>query len=111
MAKCTQTVFAFPSCKSRKVSADFSGGNITSFGGLQLLRLADDGGAVSKSGESCLKSNLPQGILRDRRALVVKNNYSCNMRVSGSENISTSRPPPCANCFVSQINLYHKYIL
>lgn len=25
MTECTQTVFAFPSCKSRKVSADFAG--------------------------------------------------------------------------------------
>ncbi|MDF7824483.1 IS1380 family transposase [Pontiellaceae bacterium B12227] len=41
MTKCTQTNFDFPSCKSRKVSVDFSGGNITSNGGVLLLRQAD----------------------------------------------------------------------
>ena len=41
MTKCKQTSFAFPSCKSRKVRADFSGGNITSFGGVMLLKQAD----------------------------------------------------------------------
>lgn len=41
MAECTQTLFRFPSCKSRKVEADFSGGNITSFGGAMLLKQAD----------------------------------------------------------------------
>jgi hypothetical protein len=31
----------FPSCKSRKITADFSGGNITSNGGILLLKQAD----------------------------------------------------------------------
>lgn len=41
MTECTQTDFTFPTCKSRKITADFSGGNITSNGGVLLLRQAD----------------------------------------------------------------------
>jgi hypothetical protein len=41
MTECTQTELSFPSCKSRKVTADFSGGTITSYGGASLLRQAD----------------------------------------------------------------------
>lgn len=41
MTQCTQTVFEFPSCKSRKVSADFSGGEISSIGGVMLLKQAE----------------------------------------------------------------------
>ena len=41
MTECTQSEFAFPSCKSRKVSVDFQGGNISSLGGSLLLSQAD----------------------------------------------------------------------
>lgn len=41
MTECTQTELSFPSCKSRKVSVDFAGGNISSFGGSVLLAQAD----------------------------------------------------------------------
>ena len=41
MTECTQTELAFPSCKSRKVSVDFRGGNISSLGGSLLLSQAD----------------------------------------------------------------------
>lgn len=41
MTECTQTELSFPSCKSKKVSVDFSGGNISSFGRAVLLRQAD----------------------------------------------------------------------
>ncbi|MDF7806850.1 IS1380 family transposase [Pontiellaceae bacterium B12219] len=41
MTEYTQTHFNFPSCKSRKITVDFSGGNITSNGGVLLLRQAD----------------------------------------------------------------------
>jgi len=41
MAKCTQAEWHFPSCKSRKVTADFQGGSITSHGGVLLLRQVD----------------------------------------------------------------------
>ena len=41
MTECTQGGFAFPAVKRRQVEADFSGGDITSDGGLLLLRQAD----------------------------------------------------------------------
>ncbi len=41
MTEYTQTTLDFPSCKSRKVTADFSGGNISSIGGVLLLKQAD----------------------------------------------------------------------
>jgi hypothetical protein len=38
---CTQTAFDFPALKRRKVQAEFSGGDITSDGGVLLLREID----------------------------------------------------------------------
>jgi hypothetical protein len=41
VTNCTQESFAFPGCKRRAVEADFKGGDITSDGGVLLLRQAD----------------------------------------------------------------------
>lgn len=41
MTNCTQTRFDFPALKRRKVQAEFSGGDITSDGGVLLLRQVD----------------------------------------------------------------------
>jgi len=41
MTECTQTALSFPSCKSKKVTVDFSGGHISSVGGSLLLAQAD----------------------------------------------------------------------
>ena len=41
MTKCTQSAFEFPSVKKRKVQCEFNGGEITSDGGILLLRQAD----------------------------------------------------------------------
>ena len=38
---CTSLSFEFPACRKRRVEADFSGGEITSNGGVLLLRQAD----------------------------------------------------------------------
>jgi len=38
---CTSLSFDFPACRKRRVEADFSGGDITSNGGVLLLRQAD----------------------------------------------------------------------
>ena len=38
---CTSLSFEFPACRKRRVEADFSGGHITSNGGVLLLRQAD----------------------------------------------------------------------
>lgn len=41
MTNCTQESFAFPGCKRRAVEANFKGGDITSDGGVLLLRQVD----------------------------------------------------------------------
>ena len=41
MAECYQTEWSFPSCKSRKVRVDFAGGEVSSDGGVLLLREVD----------------------------------------------------------------------
>src|SRR5215207_3454285 len=41
MPNCTQTDFGFPSFDRRKIEANFAGGNVSSDGGVLLLREAD----------------------------------------------------------------------
>ena len=41
MTDCSSLSFDFPSCRKRRVAADFSGGEVTSNGGVLLLRQAD----------------------------------------------------------------------
>ncbi len=41
MTKCSRDQVIFPGCKGRKVEAEFSGGDVTSDGGVLLLRQAD----------------------------------------------------------------------
>lgn len=41
MTNCTQETFKFPACHRRVVEANFEGGDITSDGGVLLLRQAD----------------------------------------------------------------------
>ena len=41
MSNCTQAGFEFPPVKRRRVQAQFSGGEVTSDGGVMLLRKAD----------------------------------------------------------------------
>ena len=41
MTDCTSLSFEFPACRKRRVETDFSGGDITSNGGVLLLRQAD----------------------------------------------------------------------
>lgn len=41
MPNCTEPELNFPSFDRRKINADFSGGNVTSDGGILLLRQAD----------------------------------------------------------------------
>ena len=38
---CTSLSFEFPACRKRRIEADLSGGEITSNGGVLLLRQAD----------------------------------------------------------------------
>ena len=41
VTECTQEAFEFPACKRRVVEANFEGGDITTDGGVLLLRQAD----------------------------------------------------------------------
>ena len=41
MTNCTQGSFDFPACRRRQVQAEFSGGEVTSDGGVLLLRQVD----------------------------------------------------------------------
>ena len=41
MTNCTTEAIQFPGCKQRRVEAEFSGGNVSSDGGVLLLRQAD----------------------------------------------------------------------
>ena len=41
MTDCTSLSFEFPACRKRRVEADYSGGDISSNGGVLLLRQAD----------------------------------------------------------------------
>jgi hypothetical protein len=41
VADCTQASFGFPACRKRAVEVDFSGGAVSSSGGVLLLRAAD----------------------------------------------------------------------
>ncbi len=42
MTECTQTALQFPGFSRRKIDVSFNGGDITSNGGVQLLRWADE---------------------------------------------------------------------
>jgi len=57
MTDCIQTEWRFPSCKSRKVTADFRGGSITSYGGVLHLRQADRKLGLLRSVASCLQDS------------------------------------------------------
>ena len=41
MTECTQKSFEFPACKRRVIEANFEGGDITTDGGVLLLRQVD----------------------------------------------------------------------
>ena len=41
MTECNQLAFEFPGFRGRKIGADFGGGNVSSDGGLLLLRQVD----------------------------------------------------------------------
>ena len=74
MTKCYQKTFHFPRLNGRKVEAEFSGGDITSDGGVLLLRQADGRLGLSESVTRALKDPRRQascdhdllGLLRQR---------------------------------------------
>jgi hypothetical protein len=64
VTNCTLPGLSFPSVKRRKVQADFSGGHITSDGGVLLLRQADRLSGLTKAVGKALKDNREPGRVR-----------------------------------------------
>ena len=60
MTKCYQSSFEFPSVKRRKVEADFSGGDITSNGGIPLLAQVDRAMRLTQSVARALRDHRRQ---------------------------------------------------
>jgi hypothetical protein len=58
MTDCTQQTFGFPSFDRRKIEASFTGGNVSSDGGVMLLRQADCSIGLTKA---------LAGVFKDRR--------------------------------------------
>jgi len=61
MTICKQIAFGFSSCKSRKVLADFNGGDVTSDGGVLLLRQVDRRLGLTRRLSRILKDRRRQG--------------------------------------------------
>lgn len=64
MTNCTLPGLSFPSVKKRKVHAEFSGGHITSDGGVLLLRQADRLSGLTKALGEILNDNREPGKVR-----------------------------------------------
>ena len=64
MTNCTQESFAFPACKRRRVEANFDGGDITSDGGVLLLRQVDQRLGLSAAVASALDDSRRQASCR-----------------------------------------------
>ena len=60
MTDCTQRSFDFPAVKKRVVEVNFEGGDITSDGGVMLLRQADRMIGLSQAVADVLKDNRRQ---------------------------------------------------
>ncbi|MEK7352950.1 MAG: IS1380 family transposase, partial [Chloroflexota bacterium] len=61
MTECKQISFGFPTCKSRKVLADFKGGDVTSDGGVLLLRQVDKRLGLTRRLSEILKDSRSKG--------------------------------------------------
>lgn len=55
MTVCTASPDLFPACKSKKITAAFDGGNVTSHGGMLLLRQADRKLGLLKNVATCFE--------------------------------------------------------
>ncbi len=64
MTDCIQQTFGFASCRGRKVEADFGGGEISSDGGLLLLREVDRRLALTGRAAALLPDSRQQGKVR-----------------------------------------------
>ncbi len=76
MTKCNQERWLFPSSKSRQVEAEFSGGNVSSDGGLLLLRQVDRKLGLTKAVSGALKDpRAPEKIIHSQLSLVRQRIY------------------------------------
>jgi len=55
MTNCNQAIFEFPALKRRKVQAEFTGGDITSDGGVLLLRQIERRLGLMKTVDSVIR--------------------------------------------------------
>jgi len=75
MTNCTQQSFEFPALKRRKIECEFSGGNITSDGGVLLLRQMDAKPELMKS--------VDQVLYNPRNPSLIKHdNKNCNITLT-----------------------------
>ena len=77
MTNCTQASFEFPGCRRRRVQAQFSGGEITSDGGVLLLRQVDRCVGLTRAVAQVLSdSRRRASCLHDRESLLRQRVYA-----------------------------------
>jgi hypothetical protein len=70
VANCSQGSFGFPACRQRLVEVDFSGGAVSSNGGVLLMRAADRRLGLSVAAARVLRD--PRDPVRCRHSALVQ---------------------------------------
>ncbi len=80
MTECTQTALQFPRFSRRKIDVSFNGGDITSNGGVQLLRLADERtGLIKAAARAIGDSRRTKSCTHDLESLVRQRVYGISL--------------------------------
>ena len=80
MTECTQTALQFPRFSRRKIDVSFNGGDITSNGGGQLLRLADERtGLIKAAARAIGDSRRTKSCTHDLESLVRQRVYGISL--------------------------------
>ena len=80
MTECTQTALQFPGFSRRKIDVSFNGGDITSNGGVQLLRLADERtGLIKAAARAIGDSRRTKSCTHDLESLVRQRVYGISL--------------------------------
>ncbi len=80
MTECTQTALQFPGFSRRKIDVSFNGGDITSNGGVQLLRLADERtGLIKAAARAIGDSRQRKSCTHDLESLVRQRVYGLSL--------------------------------
>ena len=80
MTECTQTALQFPGFSRRKIDVSFNGGDITSNGGVQLLRLADERtGLIKAAARAIGDSRRRKSCTHDLESLVRERVYGISL--------------------------------